>query len=105
MTTHELARYALALARRVLTRLHRDSLLKEGWHEEDHPRASDGRFGTKPGEHTGTRKPPVPKVTPNKQHQAARRFRNVARRRRVVAAVKVEGELATAIGGINLPDS
>src|SRR5262249_28779338 len=104
MSTRELVERALVLARRKLQKLQ-----KEGWHEEDHPRASDGRFGTKPG-HQGctskpTSKPPNPKGTPSKQQKTARRFRNVARRRRVIAAVKVEGELATAIGGVNLPDS
>jgi hypothetical protein len=36
---------------------------------------------------------------------AARQYADVARRRRVIHAVKNEGELAAAIGGHNLPDS
>ena len=51
------------------------------------------------------KKPAVRKGTPSKQMRAAGRFVNVARRRRVVAAVKVEGELAEALHGYNLPDS
>ena len=88
--------------------------LKGEWHEEDHPRADDGRFGDKPGEHSGEggeqgqsaesgsarNRPAKPKSL-----RAAGRYRNAARRRRVIQAVRVEGQLSEAIGGYNLPDS
>jgi hypothetical protein len=41
----------------------------------------------------------------SKHAAAARKYRDTARRRRVIKAVKNEGELAAAIGGHNLPDS
>jgi hypothetical protein len=47
----------------------------------------------------------VPARTPTKETRAARQFRDVARRRRVIKAVKNEGELSRAIQGANLPDS
>jgi hypothetical protein len=42
---------------------------------------------------------------PSKQLKAATKYRDAARRRRVIKAVRNEGELATAIQGHNLPDS
>jgi hypothetical protein len=86
-------------------------LLKGGWDESRHPRASDGRFGDVAGEHGGgdqgehgTGKPPG-HARPIKALKAASRYRDPGRRRRVIAAVKVEGELSDAIGGHNLENS
>lgn len=42
---------------------------------------------------------------PSKQLKAAMGYKDVARRRRIIKAVRNEGELADAIGGYNLPDS
>jgi hypothetical protein len=52
--------------------------------------------------------PPVGRRPPPRAGKASRvagRYRNEARRRRVLAGLKREEELAGAIGGINLPDS
>jgi hypothetical protein len=46
------ARKELAAIRADLRDL-RGALSKAVWHEQDHPRAEDGRFGDKPGEHGG----------------------------------------------------
>lgn len=49
---------------------------------------------------------PVPRrAAKGKEGKAAARYTSHARRRRVIHAVRNEGELATAIGGYNLPDS
>jgi hypothetical protein len=75
---------------------------------DDHGRWTAGGGGTGvTDKKTGTRKKPgagegggAPKAI-----AAAGRYRNLARRRRVIAAVKREGELAEAVDGFNLPDS
>src|SRR5262249_33494480 len=69
-----------------------DKVVKGEWHEEDHPRAEDGRFGDKPGEHggqggtdegQGADKPATPAAQQQrpakpKALRAAGRYRNAA---------------------------
>jgi hypothetical protein len=78
-----------------------------GHHEEEsgHPCSPTEDQG--PAARPGPRVRPAPRQfgASDKAARAAGRFRNIARRRRVIAAVKREGELAEAIRGVQLPDS
>jgi hypothetical protein len=111
-TTRQLVWQALVLARRELARLRRKERDQAG-HEHRPPGPGGGQFtgqgsggaATADRPAAGSKKPPLPKGAVSKPLKTAARFRDVARRRRVIAAVKVEGELADGIGGVNLPDS
>lgn len=87
--------------------------------DPNEPRDETGKWTTgagAPGKTVDDQKPaavtdkprsalPAGDNAPPKELKAARRYRDVARRRRVIAAVKNEGRLADAIDGCNLPDS
>jgi hypothetical protein len=82
------------------------------WHEEDHPRASDGRFGDKPGVHGGAggaaataARPRTSKARAAKRVAKLDRFTNAAVRRKVLHGLRNEKQLSDAIDGHNLPDS
>jgi len=116
-------RLALEWAALKLTRLEKrlEAALKgedASGHEHKPPGPGGGQF-TGPGdsggggtatadEDEGSAKPARPATTTHerpKQLRAAGRYRNPARRRRVIAAVKVEAEVARGVEGFNLPDS
>jgi hypothetical protein len=98
------------------------------WDKDKHPRGqpdNKGQFAKKGGggsgaataDRTPKREPTaepapghgrpatVPARTASKGTRAARRYRDTARRRRVIVAVNNEGKLSRAIQGANLPDS
>jgi hypothetical protein len=87
---------------------------KAAWHEEEHPRGQPGnagQFAEKPGgrgggraNHPGGDRRARPGLPPKWVGRVSR-FRNVARRRRVLAALRSEAELAEAVDGYNLEDS
>jgi hypothetical protein len=78
-----------------------------GHHEEEsgHPCSPTEEEG--PAARQGPRVQPAPRKlrASDKAARAAGKLRNIARRRRVIAAIKREGELALAIRGVQLPDS
>jgi hypothetical protein len=113
----KLSRLRLADAAARLARRARrfDALLKGKRFDPSEPRDPDGRWtegggggGHGAGDGRGAGKPSSGKPARHerpKALKAAARYRDLARRRKVIAAVKVEGELSDAIGGHNLEDS
>jgi hypothetical protein len=77
----------------------RDTVVPAAAPPADHPRRTADRAAA--DRHRATAKePPRPKHL-----DRVTKYKDVARRRRIVAALKAEAELATAIGGFNEPDS
>jgi hypothetical protein len=70
---------------------------------DDHGRWTDGGGGTAAA--APARRPNPARDEAAKHVRAAGKYRDTARRRRVIAAVKREAELTDAIKGANLPDS
>jgi hypothetical protein len=84
-------------------------LLKGGWDEARHPRASDGRFGDVAGEHgggdQGGSKPASGSKARPKSVSLLGRLRSPMRRRRVISALRSESDMAEATSAYNVPDS
>jgi hypothetical protein len=101
---------ARQLARRAGTL---DMLLKGGWDEARHPRASDGRFGDVAGEHGGgdqgggkpSGKPASGSKARPKSVSLLGRLRSPMRRRRIISALRSESDMAEATSAYNVPDS
>jgi hypothetical protein len=107
LSRHRLADAAARLSRRV----RRFGILLRGGHDvSNEPRDPDGEWTSGGGGHggQGTGKPASGKPARHERPKALRaagRYRDAGRRRRVIAAVKVEGQLADGVHGFNLPDS